>query len=235
MTKPKNIFLIFLTAALLQACLKLQMTISTPPAAPTLDSAPQAESTPAQKPTAIQTLAPAPTLELPTPTATLASVTITAVKGNLNIRRGPGLAYNSIGVLYEGSAVQVIARDVLSKWAQVQIPNSDKTGWVSVLTKYSQLTGDLDSVPGFTTQDWPIMAYLRNCTHHQMYIMPGEIILPSSYAIPENEISINPGHYFVYDLDLPTLPEVKEFEIREGQEIEIVDDGSGEHRLCPKG
>ncbi|MCC6261478.1 MAG: SH3 domain-containing protein [Anaerolineales bacterium] len=233
MLKRKNISWIFLLALATQACVKLQVMSPAQLTPQTLDSVTQAVSTPMQKPTA--TPRPTQTLELPTPTIALAEVTITAVKGNLNIRRGPGLAYNSIGVLYEGTSATIIAHDVLTKWAQIQIPNSTKTGWVSVLTKYSQITGDLEALPGFTTKEWPITAYLRNCTHHQMYIMPGEIILPSSYAIPENEIWLNPGHYFVYDFDLPNLPEVKEFEIREGQEVEIVEDGSGERRLCPKG
>jgi hypothetical protein len=64
--------------------------------------------------------------------------------------------------------------------------------------------------------------------------MPGEITLPSSYQEPENEIWLNPGHYTVYDLEVPDLPEVKSFDIREGQEIEIIDDGAGEHRKCQR-
>jgi hypothetical protein len=123
---------------------------------------------------------------------------------------------------------------VLTKWAQIAIPNSDKTGWVSLLTEYSKVDGDIDLLPGFTFTEWPVIAYLRNCTHHQMYILPVEITVPSSYGTPENEIWLNPGHYTALDLDLPDTPEVKSFDIREGQVIEIVEDGTGEHRKCPE-
>lgn len=233
MSKYRNIFSALLLAVLLQACAGLQA--DSLPALPTpraIETVSQSESNPTITPT--KTLMPTFTVEPVTPTAVLARVTITAVKGNLNIRRGPDVAYNPIAVLYKDTSAKVIAHDVLTKWVQIIIPGTDKTGWVSLLTNYSSVDGDLASLPGFTPTDWPIIAYLRNCTHHEMFIMPGEITLPSSFGYPENEIWLNPGHYTVYDLNVPDLPEVKSFDIREGQEIEIIDDGSGEHRKCQK-
>ena len=49
------------------------------------------------------------------------------------------MPYNPIGVLYKGTSADVIARDVLSKWVQVVIPNSDETGWVSIQTRIFQI------------------------------------------------------------------------------------------------
>ena len=43
-----------------------------------------------------------------------------------------------------------------------------------------------------------------------------------------------PGIYTVYDYDLPDQPEVmSSFNLREGLEIDIRTDGSGETRKCP--
>jgi hypothetical protein len=231
MVKYRNIFQLFLLAALTQSCVQFQINTPALPTPRTIETVSPEESNPTI--TAMTIPSATPTLEV-VANVSLPKVTITAVKGNLNIRRGPDVAYNPIAVLYEGTRAKVIAHDVLTKWAQIEIPNSDKTGWVSLMTNYSSVEGDLDALPGFTTTDWPVIAYLRNCTHHQMFVMPVEITLPSSYGAPENEIWLNPGHYVVYDLDMPDLPEVKNFDIREGQTIELVDDGSGEHRLCPK-
>jgi hypothetical protein len=66
-----------------------------------------------------------------------------------------------------------------------------------------------------------------------MYILPSEIILPSSFEFPDNEVWIYPGAYTVLDIDVPGDPEVAEFSIKEGGVVEIRDDGLGEHRKCP--
>jgi len=168
------------------------------------------------------------------PTVThLPEVTLTAVKGNIFIRRGPGMAFNPVDVLYENSQVRVIAHDMLSEWAQVVLPNSKGTGWISLKTRFTLVNGDLAGLPGFTPTEWPLPAYLRNCTHHRMYILPGEIILPSYFGYPENEILLYPGTYLVYDLDVPGEPEVQEVEIREGMSVDVNLDGSEERRICP--
>lgn len=232
MSKYRNIFSALLLAVMTQSCLRMQLNSPALPTPRPIETVSRAEFNPTSTPT--ETLIPTNTSAPFTPTPVLTKVTITAVKGNLNIRRGPDVAFNPIAVLYKGSSATVIAHDVLTKWAQVQIPGSDKTGWVSLLTDYSSVEGDMASLPGFTPDEWPVIAYLINCTHHEMFIMPGEITLPSAYNVPENEIWLNPGHYTAYDLEVPDLPEVKSFDIREGQEIEIIDDGSGEHRKCQK-
>jgi hypothetical protein len=175
---------------------------------------------------------PTATDVIPTETS-LPKITISAVNGNLFIRRGPGLPYNQIGVLYKGTSAEVIARDVLSKWVQIIIPNSDVTGWVSIQSQYSQLNGDFDSLPDFTFTDWPVAAYLYNCTEHDMYILPGEILITSYFTHPDNQAWINPGTYTVYDASMPDLPEVTTVDIREGVNQAILYDGAGGHHKCP--
>jgi hypothetical protein len=66
-----------------------------------------------------------------------------------------------------------------------------------------------------------------------MFVLPGEIILPSLLEAPENEVWVYPGSYTVYDLDHPDQPDVAEVELREGLEIDIQVDGNGEKRKCP--
>jgi len=185
-------------------------------------------------PTATITL-PVPTLVEATSTPVpLPKVTISAVKGNLFIRRGPDMAFNPVSVLYKDTSAEVIARDVLSKWVQIKIPGSDKTGWASIQTKYSQVNGDVSSLPELTTTEWPVPAYLRNCTYHRMYVLPGQIYLTSSLGYPENEIWLYPGTYTIYDLDVPGDPvELLQVDIREGSDQEIRVDSLGERHHCP--
>jgi hypothetical protein len=232
--KYRSFAIVLLFVLLTQAC--AQIKLDAPPALPTAGdiepatteerSAPLATSTaPVENPTATEMI--------PTPTLSLSKVTISAVNGNIFIRRGPDLAFNPIDVLYKGTSAKVIARDVLSKWVEIEIPNSAKTGWVTLQTKYSQVDGEIKNLPEYTPTEWPVPAYVRNCTHHQMYVLPLEILIPSSWQYPDNEIWIYPGTYTVIDVSVPGEPEVAEIVVKEGSEIEILDDGLGEHRQCP--
>jgi len=199
-----------------------------------------------QNPPAGMTAQPTPTLTpvvatrtpIPTPSATplptsspAPAVIIHAVKGNLFIRRGPDMAYNPIGVLYQNTSAAVLGHDPLFKWAQINLPGADAQGWVSLQTQYSQVDGDLNAAPQVSVTDFPQAAYLRNCTHHRMYILPGDFYLESSYSV-ENIIWLYPGHYVVYDMDMPDLVEVAEVDMREGATVDIRVDGAGEKRKC---
>jgi hypothetical protein len=230
---PQKRYVFLLAVILTQACLRAG--IVSPAALPTArDIEPISTDIAASvTPTLVIEDTPEATVTITGPTETsVPAVMITAVKGNIYIRRGPGMAYNPISVLYKDAGTSVLARDVLSKWVQVVIPGSEKTGWVSLQTEYSKIDGELASLPDITPTDWPVPAYLRNCTIHDMYVMPGEITLPSVYAYPDNEIWLYPGHYTVQDLFVPGKPEVLDFDIREGLEVDIQDDGLGEHRKC---
>lgn len=231
--KIKNIAGALLFIFLAQACVQFKADAPTPTARDTKAPASEEQVSLPSTPTAtIESAVPTKT-EIPSTVTSIPNVTITVVKGNLFIRRGPDMAFNPVGVLYKDTSAKVVARDVLSDWVQIQLPNSDETGWVSVQTEYSQVEGDLESLPEYTPTVWPVAAYLLNCTHHSMYILPGEIVIPSSYEYPDNEIWIYPGTYTVHDMDVSGDPEVMDFTIKEGQSIEIRWDGSGEKRKCP--
>jgi hypothetical protein len=229
--KYRNISIVLLFVLLTQAC--AQAGLETPPALPTAQDIEPTSTDVRSEPSATPTVEiPTATKIVPTPTPSLPKVTITAVKGNLFIRRGPGMPFNQIAVLYKDTSAEVIAHDVLSNWVQIKFPNSSKTGWVSIQTQYSLIEGDLNDVPEQSPTEWPVPAYVQNCTYHQMYVMPIEAVIPSIYNSPDNEIRINPGSYTVYDIDVPGEPEVKEIEVKEGSQIEIVDDGAGDHHKC---
>jgi len=189
-------------------------------------------ATPAVEPTSTPLVLPTATAAVSEPART--EVTVTAAGGNVYIRRGPGLAYNPIGLLADGESAAALARDILSDWVQVEIPvDPGQTGWVSVMTGYISIKGDVSSLPAVQVTDWPVAAYLRNCTYHEMLVQPGGMILPSLLQYPENEVWIYPGSYTVYDLDHPDTPEVAAVELREGVEIDIRVDGNDEKRKCP--
>lgn len=181
------------------------------------------------------TATPGPT---PQPSATpdpLPSVRITAADGNLYIRRGPGTEYNQIGILKKGESAQVMGRDVLSKWVQVNVPGTEFTGWVSLLTPFTKLEGDLSLVEAFTFTDWPLPAYIKNCTEHDLIIGPNELYLYNLYTNSKylNEVQVDPGRYDIYDLFLPDEPRFLTVDIREGETYYITIDGSGTEHLCP--
>jgi hypothetical protein len=232
--KHKNVSIMLLFVLLTQACALVKL--DTPTALPTAQdvepTATMERSAPLTIPTATAGI-PTATEIVPTSTAYLPKVIISAVKGNIFIRRGPDMAFNPIDVLYKDTSAKVIARDVLSKWVQIEIPNSNKTGWVSIQTQYSQIRGDIKYLPENTPTEWPVPAYLRNCTYHQMYVLPAEILLPSYYNYPDNEVWIYPGSYTVLDIDVSGDPVVAEIVVKEGSDIEIHNDGSGGHRKCP--
>lgn len=234
--KIRSVFIFLLIAVLTQGCLR-----GVRPGVQTVPSTAQAVVPVSTETQSAPTAFPTKRVESPTPTAViipptllpLTNVSISAVKGNIYIRRGPGMAYNPIAVLYKDTSTPVVGRDVLSRWAQVTIPDSDKTGWIYIKSDYAKIDGDLNSIPDFTPTDWPVPGYLLNCTHHDMYIMPGEIVIPASFGDPANEIWLNPGFYTVQDTSMPDAPIVQNVEMREGVDVEIRVDGTGEGRKCP--
>jgi hypothetical protein len=222
-----------------QACAATTSAVSETPSSPpakllSTQPLPQNTSTPIFQNDPVTPTAATPTHGIVV-TKTGSVITVTAVKGNIFIRRGPNLAYNPISVLKKGESATGLARDVLARWVQIPMPGQpDRMGWVSIQTDYTVVNGNLRDLPEFMTVDWPVASYLRNCTHHQMIIKPGDTIIPSSYGAPDNEVWIFPGTYTVYDYDLPDQPEVmSSFDLREGLEIDIRTDGSGETRKCP--
>jgi hypothetical protein len=168
------------------------------------------------------------------PTSTSQAIVITTEKGNVFVRRGPDLAYNAVSVLMDGQSVMGLARDVLAHWVQIPIPGqSGKTGWISIQTHFVALSGDVMSLPEVTPTDWPVLAFLRNCTHDQMEADPGGIVIPAVDNFPDNDVQINPGIYTIHDTDIKGSPGVMKVEIKEGSAIDILNDGNGNHKKCP--
>ena len=243
MSKFRKLLVLLAIAVATQGCMRARLDIPTVPTPRDIEST-QTESRIAttSTPLALPSLTPfdqtqgkpaSTAVEIsPTP---LTKVIITSVKGNLYIRRGPGLEYNQIGVLLKDTSTEVIARDVLSDWVQVLIPNSDNTGWVSIQTLFSKIDGDLKNLPDFTFTDWPLPAYIKNCTEHDMFITPGDIYLPNLYtnAQYKNEVQVNPGSYTAFDLFVPGEAEAQKFEIREGVQAYITMNGLGVKHKCP--
>ena len=157
-----------------------------------------------------------------------------ATKGNLFIRRGPDLGFNPIAVLKDGQSARALARDVLSNWLQIPIPGQpDKSGWVSIQTHYSVVSGDVMNLPELAQTYWPVAASLRNCTHHQMEADPAGIVLPPVDQFPDNEVQMNPGTYAIRDIDVDRSPVVAEVVLQEGSAIDIRTDGDGVRKKCP--
>jgi uncharacterized protein YraI len=174
-----------------------------------------------------------PPAETIVPSPTVETVVITASKGNLNIRRGPGVAYNPVSVLRNGQSVTAHGRDLLANWIMVDIPGSaGKSGWVRTETDYSRITGNITSLPEVVV-DFAVPAYVQNCTYHLMVLQPGDIPVSSVRGFPDNDARVYPGEYFVYDGDLPDGPEVMTFSVKEGMLISIEVDGNSDKHKCP--
>jgi hypothetical protein len=133
----------------------------------------------------------------------------------------------------DGQSAQALARDVLTKWVQIPISgHPNKTGWISIQTRFVAVSGDVVKLPEVMPTDWPVQASLRNCTYHYMAAEPGGIVIQAVYNFPDNEVQINPGVYTIHDIEVDGSPEVMQVEIKEGSEIDIRDDGDGDHKKC---
>lgn len=234
MTRTRT-FVIALTFMLfVQGCFPAQPQTTTDtesPSAEVVDAQPTealATETPQPTPTPAPTTEPTPTPE-PRP-----SVSVTAVGGNLYIRRGPGTAFDRIGLLSKGESANVIGQDVLSKWVQVTIPGGEQTGWVSLLTPFSQLNGDLSSVQSFTFTDWPKPAFIENCTEHELLVLPNELYLYNVFTNSSflNEVQVDPGVYQIKDLFVAGEPVYLTVDVSEGEVVYITENALGEKHLC---
>ena len=168
------------------------------------------------------------------PSSTPLSVTITAVNGNLSIRKGPDSVFDAIAILQDGDTLPVLGRSILDGWVEVPLPNqAGKTGWVSIKTSYSVVSGNVLDLPKSMRVEWPTGAYLRNCTNHQMVVQPGDKLLPTMSASPDNRIWFPPGQYAVYDQEVDGHPNVLHVQLMPRYEVDIKTDGSGVKTYCP--
>jgi hypothetical protein len=161
-------------------------------------------------------------------------VYFTAEKGYVNIRRGPNVSYNPIGVMKPGQKALVQGRDLLGKWAMIQLPaNSDLTGWVNVETEYSKVQGDLFTLPEVEVKDFAVPAYIRNCTFHNMTIQTTGEQLLNINTYPNNQLRVEPGSYIITDDDaVSAVPEEFKLFVSEGDIIDIIYDGDNNKHKC---
>ncbi len=175
--------------------------------------------------------ATATVLLLPSATPDL-SVTITASTGSLGIRRGPGTAYNMLGFLTDGQSAVASARTASGDWLYVPIPSAPGYfGWVSAVTIYSTVTGDIGSLPEMTVAAAEPIT-IRNCTFHPMLISPIGVTLKPQTDSPENMTTVLPGDYTASDQSVGNT-QVKTMSLEEGDFVDITTDGLSNTYACP--
>lgn len=217
-----------------------QATVA-PQTAPGTDARPTRTPFPTRKspagtrtPTANPSGQPGEATELSTTGATGeagGAVTLT-FGGALNIRRGPGLAYDAVAAFKAGETAQARGRDGQGEWLQVEVPNSPGVlGWVYSKAPVVVVQGDPLSLPEATYNE-AVPAYVRNCTTHQLSLRPGEYILEPIARQPANRQQIYPGFYEVVDLTLNAAT-VMTLAVTEGSELVITKDGKGVNYACP--
>lgn len=165
-------------------------------------------------------------------TTTAGKVTLT-FGGALNVRRGPGLAYDTVAAFETGQTVEAQAQDGKGEWLQVEVPNSTGVfGWVYSKAPTVNVSGDPLSLPEASFTD-AVPAYVRNCTSHQISLRPGEIVLEPLAQQPANRQQVNPGFYEVVDLTL-NAASVTTLSVTEGSELIVTQDGNGVNYACPR-
>jgi hypothetical protein len=239
------IALLLLAAFAVQACAPSQTQGTT---------VPQATSRPGEIPTWTPrpqdlTLTALPTATKPAPISSATSVPRTPTEtpirlmtpkvvsvriegGNLFVRRGPSLDYNQVGVLYADDTVVATGRDRVSRWIRIALPSKpDVEGWITTETDYTLIDGDISNLPYIETEP-AAPAFIRNCTRHDMWILPADVYLLSKFDEPDNEERFPVGIYQVYDLENPDNKPIEEINLSEGETVDIRYDWEGERSKC---
>lgn len=177
------------------------------------------------------TFPPIPNVTSPV-VATPKIVRVKIVGGNLFVRRGPSLDYNYVDVLYDGVTVLATGRDRVSRWIQIALPsNPEEEGWITTETNYTQIEGDIPNLPYIETEP-ARPAFIRNCTKHELWVMPAEVKLLDKFVAPDNEERFPVGIYQVYDLENPDHKSIQEVRLSEGKRVDIQFDWTGEKSKC---
>lgn len=180
---------------------------------------------PSEQPGGSETVAPQSTVE--------GGVVMLAFGGSLNVRRGPGLAYDTVAAFETGQSTQPVGRDANGEWLQVEVPGSSGVyGWVYSKAPTVVVSGDALTLPEAAYNE-AVPAYVRNCTSHQIALRPGELILEPITQQPANRIQVNPGFYEVVDLTLNGVP-ITTISVTEGSELVVTLDGNGVTHTCPR-
>ncbi|HEY5984220.1 MAG TPA: SH3 domain-containing protein [Anaerolineales bacterium] len=237
MQKPgarQVIALMLISAAIMSCNLQAAAPSAAAQATGTAPSTATVADTPASAPT--QSPVSPVAIEAVTSTATSTQgpppvVTVSAVGGRLNVRRGPGPEYNTVGALREGQSSVATARNSDGSWVLINTPNTSKSlGWITLKTKYTSVGGTVEALPVMAVEA-AVPAYVRNCTPHEMMLNPGGSILPDRSTSPDNQLQIAPGDYTV--MDWTTETDLGSISIFEGTTVDIKQDSSGTNFVCP--
>ncbi|MCB0211210.1 MAG: SH3 domain-containing protein, partial [Anaerolineae bacterium] len=110
---------------------------------------------PALTPSAPDDIAPPPEPE-PTATPPPPSVAQLTVNTDLNVRSGPGVQYDIIGVLLYGQSVEITGRNADGTWWQILYPSARSDyGWVSAQFATAE---NIENVPIVTAPPAPTVA-----------------------------------------------------------------------------
>jgi uncharacterized protein YraI len=208
------------------------------PTAPAPAASPTTATLPRESEAATATQA---LLEQPSPspaateTPTGRDIVLSATGGNLNIRRGPGPAYDVVGFLLNGQASPASGRNDPASWVYVAIPDKPGAlGWVSVDSRCVSLAPTAAPVQSLPVRsvDLPKPAYLRNCTFHPMEVDPGGLVLKPRTDAPANRQQVNPGAYTALDQSVANA-EARPVSLKEGQTKDITTDGLDNRYACP--
>ncbi|MCK6629539.1 MAG: FHA domain-containing protein [Anaerolineae bacterium] len=89
---------------------------------------------------------PTPTVPTETPSPTVPANPSLTTKTDLNVRSGPGIQYDLLGLLPAGVTVEIIGRDDTRQWWQIRFsPAADGIGWVAADPAFST-TANVDNV-----------------------------------------------------------------------------------------
>ncbi len=168
-----------------------------------------------------------------TPSATQGPAPVVAVNatgGRLNVRRGPGPDYDTVGAFLDGQSSTATGRNENGKWVLISIPKTSKPlGWITLETKFTTVIGD---VAGLSVVEVApaVPAYIRNCTGREMLINPIGAVLQPRGSAPDNQLQFFPGEYSVVDMETET--EIGGVTVFEGKTIDIKQDSSGKNFSC---
>jgi hypothetical protein len=90
---------------------------------------------------------PTPTVTPGTPTATVSTEPHLITRTDLNVRGGPGMEYDLLGLLPNGAQTAIVGRDGTRQWWQIRFaPAADGLGWVSADPAYAQVF-NVEAIP----------------------------------------------------------------------------------------
>lgn len=131
------------TFALIEVEVATPTTENTPviAALPSATSNPSPTSPPPNMPTDTAVAATA----TPEPTATCVPPRVRVSLSSANVRHGPGLAYEVVGVVYQNDSLTIIAQTSAGSWYNVEF--GDQTGWISAIVVELVTVTGCDVIP----------------------------------------------------------------------------------------